>query len=64
MWSITFDEAFTGTINLFDANSRLIENFYIDGAEAFTAKMDCAPGIYFVEVWSIDEKRIMRIIKN
>ena len=64
MWSITFDEAFTGTINLFDANSRLIENFYIDGEETFTAKMDCAPGIYFVEVRSIDEKQIMRIIKN
>ena len=64
MWSITFDEVFTGTINLFDANSRLIENFYIDGEEIFTAKMDCAPGIYFVEVRSIDEKQIMRIIKN
>ena len=63
-WSITFNEAFTGAINLFDANNRLIDVFYIDGAETFTAKMDYAPGIYFVEVRSSDEQRIMRIIKN
>ena len=63
-WSITFNEAFTGAINLFDANNRLIDVFYIDGAETFTAKMDYAPGIYFIEVRSSDEQRIMRIIKN